>query len=498
MSESTVSIPATQEQSTTTPAVQVPEDTTLVPAAAEGPSKADIRKADKLADAVEKCYAKAVAGLATQLVKTGGLVDEFLLHWRFTLNRQRSGGIKLLRGRLEMWDDCPSHCDVGLLQAGYHIVRLLSGGSDAWQKSLPWTKLVTMQGLVYRDDETEVYTIKPGVDEARARAVFTEAVGNEDVPPLPRADLTDRVLELVNPEKYQEKQALRRREEEDRKELARRNALTPEQRAAEDAERAAAAKLAEQKATEASSPPATLAPTGNTPAPVDVPLPDASKPLDGSKDKTLSGDNGTVAAGNTPTTGTTCAAPTTPTANNGQPTPAPVPPGNLLKPPAQNHDTDNATNHLNLLKAVSNGTITLEQAAELVVDIILATGKPDTCLDRIHTSLYKDFPEELSHKCQRAVAKFLSTMHKNGQDKPQDDKPATPSPQEVAAALANSGQTAALVANSPAPERSGETGIVVVAPGADSPDAGDNDRAVPVTVEAAEKATTNGVAVVAA
>ena len=488
MSESTVSVPATQEQSTTTQAVQAPEETTLVPAAQDaGPSKADIRKADKLADAVEKAYAKATAGLATQLVKTGGLVDEFLLHWRFTLKRQRSGGIKLLRGRLEMWDDTPSHCDVGQLQAAHHIVRLLSEG-DGWQKSLPWSKLISMQGLVYRDDETEQYTVKPGVDEARAKAVFAEAVGTDDVPPLPRADLMDRVLELTNTEKWAEKQAQRRREEEDRKELARRNALTPEQRAAEDAERAAAAKAAEQKATEASSPPATLAPTGNTPAPVDVPLPE-SKALDGSKDKTLSGDNGTVAAGNTPATGTTCAAPTTP---------APVPPGNLLKPPAQNHDTDNATNHLNLLKAVSNGTITLEQAAELVVDIILATGKPDTCLDRIHTSLYKDFPEELSHKCQRAVAKFLSTMHKNGQDKPQDDKPATPSPQEVAAALANSGQTAALVANSPAPERSGETGIVVVAPGADSPDAGDNDRAVPVTVEAAEKATTNGVAVVAA
>ena len=484
MSESTVSVPATQEQSATTPAVQAPEETTLVPAAQDaGPSKADIRKADKLADAVEKCYAKAVAGLATQLVKTGGLVDEFLLHWRFTLNRQRSGGIKLLRGRLEMWDDCPSHCDVGLLQAGYHIVRLLSGGSDAWQKSLPWTKLVTMQGLVYRDDETEVYTIKPGVDEARARAVFTEAVGNEDVPPLPRADLTDRVLELVNPEKYQEKQALRRREEEDRRELARRNALTPEQRAAEDAERAAAAKLAEQKATEASSPPATLAPTGNTPAPVDVPLPDAGKPLDGAKDKTLSGDNGPVAAGNTPTTGTTCAAPTTPTANNGQSTPAPVPPADDTV-----QKTDKGTTVTgNLLRAAAHGTA--KDVAGMAAELVTGSDKPDDVFMELLRQLKAS--KDMGKASKRAIDAALVVLTRK--DKPQapEQKPATPSPEQVAAALANSGRTEELLRNVPADG-------VAVAPGADSPDAGTNDRAVPVSMESAETATTNGVAMAAA
>ena len=146
----------------------------------------------------------------------------------------------------------------------------------------------------------------------------------------------------------------------------------------------------------------------------------------------------------------------------------------------------------NILKAAK--VTTPEEAADWCTDIILASGKPDKVLERILHTLHKDFPEQLSHRTQRAVKHALVVLHK--EDKPQGTGQEF-SPVEVAARLAKSGQFVPLVADSPTPDPA-VTGVVVVAPGADSSDAGDNDRVVPVAMESAADATPNGVAMAAA
>src|SRR5438552_10522973 len=85
----------------------------------------------------------------------------------------------------------------------------LLGEGDNW-KSLSRGKLTDLSGLVTRTEGTGLYGVFDISKAEQAKALFTWACGDGMKRPS-RDDIRSRVLELVNPAKYAEKQAEKQR-----------------------------------------------------------------------------------------------------------------------------------------------------------------------------------------------------------------------------------------------------------------------------------------------
>jgi hypothetical protein len=100
--------------------------------------------------------------------------------------------------------DSKRECDATHLAKLYKTTELLAEG-DNW-KSLSFGKLDDLSVLVTRMEGTELYSVFSKDKVAEAKALFAWACGDGLKRPS-REDIQGRVLELVNPAKYTERQA---------------------------------------------------------------------------------------------------------------------------------------------------------------------------------------------------------------------------------------------------------------------------------------------------
>src|SRR5207302_8051486 len=104
--------------------------------------------------------------------------------------------------------DSKRECDGSELAGLFKTVELLADG-DNW-KSLSLGKLSDLSSLITRTEGGELYGVFDISKAEQAKALFTWACGDGLKRPS-RDDIRSRVLELVNPAKYAEKQAEKQR-----------------------------------------------------------------------------------------------------------------------------------------------------------------------------------------------------------------------------------------------------------------------------------------------
>jgi hypothetical protein len=125
-------------------------------------------------------------------------------------HKDRSFSSQLIFNRLAIHADSKRECDGSELARLFKTVELLADG-DNW-KCLSLGKLIDLKGLTRRVEGTEEYSIFDVAKTEQAKALFTWACGDGLKRPS-RQDIDARVLELVNPAKYAEKQAEKERKE---------------------------------------------------------------------------------------------------------------------------------------------------------------------------------------------------------------------------------------------------------------------------------------------
>jgi hypothetical protein len=194
-----------QEQAPQQPAEDTPE-ADHGPEQGQTPTDDQLREAKRLLDGAARAYAKGVGSLAEHWIKAGEYCHGYYNYRRFVLGHKREAATTALKGRLMEYADDPQSADPSRLAGVYHVVKLLGDDTDTWiKRQVAYGKLLAMQSLVARDDTTEAYSVRPGVEPTQAQALFAAVVGKKGEPMMPLADVRQRVLELVDPEKAAEK-----------------------------------------------------------------------------------------------------------------------------------------------------------------------------------------------------------------------------------------------------------------------------------------------------
>ena len=116
---------------------------------------------------------------------------------------------QLIFNRLAVHADSKRECDASELALMFKCVEPLASG-DGW-KSLTIGKLYDMKKLVQRADGTEFYGVFDRAKEEQAKALFAWACGDGLKKPS-REDIQSRVLELLDPTKYAEREEQKAKE----------------------------------------------------------------------------------------------------------------------------------------------------------------------------------------------------------------------------------------------------------------------------------------------
>jgi hypothetical protein len=167
----------------------------------------DEKQLNALLRKAESAFTKGNKGLLLSRVECGRWCHAVYVLRAAQGHKDRSFTSQLVFNRLAIHADSKRECDATRLAKLYMTVELLADG-DNW-KSLSLGKLEDLSGgLITRADGTEVYAVFDPSKTEQAKAVFAWACGDGLKRPS-REDIQSRVLELVNPEEYAEKQAER-------------------------------------------------------------------------------------------------------------------------------------------------------------------------------------------------------------------------------------------------------------------------------------------------
>jgi hypothetical protein len=217
----------------------------------------DEKQLNALLRKAESAFTKGNKGLLLSRVECGKWC-----HAIYTLrleqgHKDRSFTSQLIFNRLAVHADSKHECDGSELAKYFKTVELLQEGEN-W-KALTLGKLHALSSMIARTEGSEEYGVFDAAKTEQAKALFTWGCGDGLKRPS-RDDIRDRVLELVNPAKYAEKQAER------------------ERKAAETSNKDASAKQEDEEAPEA---PKNLIPTetATRPAPNWKDVPDGMAAL---------------------------------------------------------------------------------------------------------------------------------------------------------------------------------------------------------------------------
>src|SRR5437588_6483549 len=168
----------------------------------------DEKQLNALLRKAEMACAKGNKGLLLSRVECGKWCHAVYVLRLEQGHKDRSFTSQLIFNRLAVHADSKRDCDASALAKLYKTVELLADG-DNW-KSLSLGKLEDLSALVTRTEGTELYGVFDISKAEQAKALFAWACGDGLKRPS-REDIQSRVLELLNPAKYAEKQAERQR-----------------------------------------------------------------------------------------------------------------------------------------------------------------------------------------------------------------------------------------------------------------------------------------------
>jgi hypothetical protein len=199
------------EATTPDPVPQAPEATDEAPdteaqdeAQEEKTLKALLRKA-------ESAFAKGGKALLISRVECGKHCHAVYAYRLEQGHKDRAFTSKLIFNRLSVHADSARECDATLLAKLFKTVDLLADNPWDKKQEQPWHaltlgKLEDLSKLIDRADGTELYGVFDKAKAEQAKALFAWACGDGLKRPS-RDDINNRVLELMDPAKYAERQA---------------------------------------------------------------------------------------------------------------------------------------------------------------------------------------------------------------------------------------------------------------------------------------------------
>jgi hypothetical protein len=159
----------------------------------------------------ESAFAKGGKALLTSRVECGKHCHAVYAYRLEHGHKDRSFTSKLIFNRLSVHADSARECDASLLAKLFKTVDLLA--DKPWDKKheQPWHALTLGMledsfKLIDRADGTELYGVFDKAKAEQAKALFAWACGDGLKRPS-RDDINNRLLELMDPAKYAERQA---------------------------------------------------------------------------------------------------------------------------------------------------------------------------------------------------------------------------------------------------------------------------------------------------
>ena len=186
----------------------------------------DERKLNALLRKAEKAFCKGNKGLLLSRVECGKWCHE-IYTLRLTEGKKDRGFTStIIFNRLVVHADSKRECDASEMALMYKCVQLFATEHN-W-KSLTIGKLYDMKKLVQRVDGTETYGPFDVAKAEECKALFAWACG-EGLKQPSREDIQSRVLELIDPKRYVEKQAEKSAKEAEKKADAAQDAASEEE-----------------------------------------------------------------------------------------------------------------------------------------------------------------------------------------------------------------------------------------------------------------------------
>jgi hypothetical protein len=166
------------------------------------------RKLNALLRKAEQAFCKGNKHLLLSRVECGKWCHEIYVLRQAENHKDRGFTSQIIFNRLAVHADSKRECDASELALMYKCVELLAPAmivKDAPWKSLTVGKLLQLKKLVQRADGTELYGVFDKSKEVQAKALFAWACG-EGLKKPSLEDITSRVLELMDPAKYAERE----------------------------------------------------------------------------------------------------------------------------------------------------------------------------------------------------------------------------------------------------------------------------------------------------
>ena len=159
----------------------------------------------------ESAFAKGGKALLTSRVECGKHCHAVYAYRLEQGHKDRAFTSKLIFNRLSVHADSARECDASLLAKLFKTVDLLADNPWDKKQEQPWHaltlgKLEDLSKLIDRADSTELYGVFDKAKAEQAKALFAWACGDGLKRPS-RDDINNRVLELMDPAKYAERQA---------------------------------------------------------------------------------------------------------------------------------------------------------------------------------------------------------------------------------------------------------------------------------------------------
>ena len=171
--------------------------------AADEQEAQDEKKLNALLRKAEKAFCKGNKGLLMSRVECGKWCHEIYVLRQEEGHKDRGFTSQIIFNRLAIHADSKRECDASELALMYEAVELLTTG-DNW-KALSVGKLIQLKKLETRVEGTETYGVFDLAKQEQAKALFAWACGDGLRRPS-LDDITGRVIELMDPKKYAERE----------------------------------------------------------------------------------------------------------------------------------------------------------------------------------------------------------------------------------------------------------------------------------------------------
>ena len=163
----------------------------------------DEKKLNQLLRKCEKAFCKGNKGLLLSRVECGKWCHEIYVLRQEQGYKERGFTSTIIFNRLAVHADSKEDCNGDKLANMYKTVEMLAT-ADNW-KSLTIGKLAQLAKLVQRVEGTEIYGVFKPDKQDQGKALFAWACG-EGLKKPSIADITSRVLELMDPVKHAERE----------------------------------------------------------------------------------------------------------------------------------------------------------------------------------------------------------------------------------------------------------------------------------------------------